>query len=139
MKSFGALNDILVGDVTRAKLKLKKPPQDIKDEALELLQADLVKAEKELSALRLRVLTHDKATMSWAREVRGAKEDAEALLEALSLICQTIDNSKREWRKIREQARKLLESRGIPPPSTLGSSRRREKRVRKATKTTEST
>lgn len=108
-------------------------------DAVDLLREEIAGLEKELSALRLKALTHDRKEAASARIARAAVEDADALLAAVSLFAQTLTNEKREWRKVREQARKLLEDRGIPPPSTLGSSRPRRKTGRKASSPPEST
>jgi len=108
-------------------------------DAVDLLREEVAAFEKELSALRLKALSHDRKVAESARTARAAAEDADALLEVVSLFAQTITNEKREWRKIRERARKLLEDRGIPPPSTLGSSRQRRKTGRKASLPPEST
>src|SRR5262245_39259433 len=114
------------------------PKKSLPDEAIQLLKEQKEALEKEVTALRLRVLTHDKKELRWSRAVRAAEEDAEVLLEAVSLLSRVVTNSRREEREVREQVRKLLEDHKIPPPSTLGSSRRRSKRSRRP-RTIEST
>ena len=121
-----------------SKLK-KKPSKTLVGDAVDLLREEIAGLEKELSALRLKALAHDRKEAASARTARAAAEDADILLEVVSLFAQTITNEKREWRKVREQARKLLEDRGIPPPTTLGSSRNRRKTGRKAPSPPEST
>lgn len=125
----------------RAREKLaskKRKPNILEKEAIDILKEENDALQKELRALRLRVLTWDKKEMHWSREVRSATEDADVLLEVVSLFSRVITNEKREWRNVREEARKLLESKKIPPPAALGSSRNRKKTRRKAPKTTES-
>jgi seryl-tRNA synthetase len=105
-----------------------KPKKDLSSEAIQLLKEERDDLEREVTALRLRCLAQDKKELKWARAVRAAEEDAEVLLEAVSELARVVTNSRREEREIRERVRKLLESHKIPPPTTLGSSRKRGKR-----------
>ena len=128
-----SLTDIQVANAMRQAMPTapkKRPSKSL---------VDVKRLEKEVSALRLRALTHDRKEAASARTARAAAEDADALLEVVSLFAQTLTNEKSEWRKVRERARKLLEDRGIPPPSTLGSSRNRRKTGRKTPRAPEST
>lgn len=77
--------------------------------------------------LRLSFITHEKKEARLARAARSAEVDADALLEALCELARAVSNTRRDGREARERARKVLEDRGIKPPSTLGSSRNRRK------------
>lgn len=112
------------------------PKKDLREEAIQLLKEELSTLEKEVSTLRLRVLQQDKRALRQERAVRSAEEDADVLLEAVSELSRSISNDTKAGRNARERVRRLLESRKIPPPSTLGSSR---KRASTRGKTTEST
>jgi len=145
MRSIPELNSmawdqaIAVAAEKRNKKRVAAGKKTLVGDAVDLLREEVAVLEKELSALRLKALSHDRKEADSARTARAASEDADALLEVVSLFAQTLTNEKREWRTVRERARKLLEDRGIPPPSTLGSSRNRRKTGRKASSPLEST
>lgn len=134
MRGLQELSRLSVGEQ-----QVKKKPRDLHEEAIDLLREDLAKLEQENSALRLKALSHGKQLLSASREARGAREDAEVMWEALELFSRTIDNSKRSWRAVREQARALLTHREIPPPPSLGSPRNRKKKVKRTPAEPEST
>lgn len=131
------MEDIARGVALREAAKPKS--KTLVSDAIDLLREEVRSLEKERDALRLKALAHDKKVAELSRTARSATEDSEALLEVVSLFAQVITNGNREWRKVREKARKLLEDRGIPPPSTLGSSRNRKKAGSRAPRTPEST
>lgn len=119
--------------------KTKKLKRTLQDEAIDLLRKESDDLRRELRILRGLTLAHEKKEMILSRRANSAEEASEALLEAVSLFSRYVTGEKREGRKVREEARKILEDRGIPPPHTLGRSRERKKTKRKKTVTTEST
>jgi len=96
------------------------------DEAVDIYTAEIKELQSKVRALKQQVLTHDKKEASLLRAARSATEDADVLLEAVSVLADSISNTNREGRRVRAAARKLLETRGIKPPYSLGSSRNRQ-------------
>ncbi len=135
MRSLNQLSQVRIDLSSPALPKSDKLLQD----ALDILREERDRLQKENAALRLKILGHDKQVAGLTRSVRAATDDADAYLEAVSALALVVTNEKREWRAAREQARKLLESRGVQPPSTLGSSRQRSAKTKSTkTKTSES-
>lgn len=112
--------------------------KSLSDEAVDLYTSEIAALKHEVKVLKQRVLAHDKKEAGWLRSVRSATADVDALLEAVSILADSISSARREGRKVRAEARRLLESRGILPPSTLGSSRNRPKSGSKKKSLTES-
>lgn len=106
-----------------------KPKGELQEEAIQLLKEERDALQQEVTALQIRILHLDKKVARQARAVRSAEVEAEVLLEAVSEFARTVTNDTRAGRDTRERVRKLLEANKIPPPSTLGSSRKRGKRT----------
>ena len=103
--------------------------KSLQGNALEIYREEIDCLTQSNAILQRKVLAYDKKEAEWSRTVRSATEDAGTLLEAVSILAASISSTNREGREVRAEARKLLESRGIPPPSTLGSSRERPKGI----------
>jgi hypothetical protein len=113
----------------------KKAEQRLVKDASETLRADRDRLAQEVRALQLRVLGHDKKELRLFREARSATDEAETLYEAVELLARGISDATREGRRIRKEVRVLLESKGLPPPYSLGSSRKRKKKTKSKKKT----
>lgn len=121
------------------KEKPRAPKKTLQAEINQMLREDVARLEQQNKILKGLALSHDKKEMKLAREARGAEEDAEVLFEAVTELARVVSNLNREGRDTRERVRKLLESKGITPPYTLGSSRDRKKAGKRKSRTTEST
>lgn len=121
-----------------ANQKPRAPKKTLHEEIVQMLKEDIEKLQSEVRMLRLRALSHDKKEMKLTREARSAEQDADVLLEAVADLARVVSNKRREERAVRERVRKLLEDHGIPPPSTLGSSRDRKKAGKRKSGTTKS-
>lgn len=123
-------------ELTKIRIALPTPPplNKLERDVIDILKEQRDALRKENDTLRLKLLGHDKQVAGLVRNLRAANEDADALLEVVSLFAGVVTNEKGLWRAVRERARKLLESRGVQPPSTLGSSRQRASKT-KTTKT----
>jgi hypothetical protein len=124
------------GRVRQSAVKVV-PKKTLHAEALQLMKEERDQLAREVSTLRLRALQHDKKEARLLREARSATDEAEVLLEAVTTLARAVSNETRSGREVREQARRLLEDHGIPPPVTLGSSRSRRKKKSSKTRTTE--
>ena len=127
-----------IGANQQALDKKRAPKKTLHEEIVQMLKEDVERLEREARALRLRALSHDKKEMKLSREARSASEDADVLLEAVTELARVVSNTRREERAVRERVRQLLEAQGIPPPSTLGSSRDRKKAGKRKSGTTKS-
>lgn len=73
----------------------------------------------------IRTLENNQARLE--RRAVASEDDAEALLNATRVLAAVIPPDTAQGRKVRQEARQLLEKRKISPPSTLGSSRNRRR------------
>lgn len=60
------------------------------------------------------------------RKAEGVRESFLAFFFAVELLAAQVSNNTRDGRNARTAARQALEKRHVKPPSTLGSSRKRE-------------
>jgi hypothetical protein len=126
--------------LNQAVQMLAKPkPNKLLQETVQVLKEDLREVVAERDALRQKALSHDKLVAQLTRERQAAYANNDALIEAVFLLAECVTNDNYEGRTCRERVRKLLEAQGIPPPSTLGSSRNRPKRGKRLPPTPEST
>jgi hypothetical protein len=117
--------------IVQENAKVRVPAKrTLEGNALDLYREENDELRKQVTALTARVLSHDKKEAEWLRSVRSATEDAEAYLEAVSILAAGISNTRREGRSLRLKARRLLASRGAFIPATLGSPRQRAKKSR---------
>ena len=91
----------------------------VQREEIEELQAEIHRLEHLLAASEGKL-----ALLQSGRE--GLKGDMLTMLNVIRLLAAQLTNGLSGPRKARREARKLLESRGLDPPSTLGSSRIRK-------------
>jgi hypothetical protein len=121
------------------KARERAPKKTLHEEIVQMLKEDKERLESEVRALRQRMLSYDQKEARRARETKAAMDQADVLLEAVTELARVVTNKQRAEREVRERVRKLLETHGIPPPVTLGSSRNRKKAGSRKSGTTEST
>lgn len=97
-------------------------------EVAQTLRSRIAVLESQTRALENTVRAHENAALTADRRVHTAEADREMLYIAVRVLAKAVPNTTVGGRKAREAARKLLESKGMKPPSTLGSSRERKKR-----------
>jgi len=111
---------------TKKKRKRTLPEETIKmlNRRLDLVEKDLKKKQQLLAATE----------NSYNRVLRGvtaAEDDAEALMDAVRVLAEQVTSTTSPGRKARQAARTILATRRIPPPSTLGTPRKRSKASKK--------
>lgn len=125
-----ANDDVVIGRMKDGKVvttPAKKRPK-LAGEIIDIYKEDIASLTEKVKVLERKVLAHDKQKAVLERAARSATADADALLEAVSVLAGGISSDRKEGRRVRAAARKLLESRRVTPPSTLGSSRKRARR-----------
>jgi hypothetical protein len=98
---------------------------DLKGTAVVVLRSKLAELESEVRALKVSLAFHENWYLRLEREKTAADDHAEVLFNACRILAGALSNSTSAGRRAREEARELLESNKIHPPSTLGSSRAR--------------
>lgn len=107
------------------KTKLKKAILDTLREKNRKLETRANSTE-----VRIRQLENEHAKI--LRAQHAAEADAEALLDAVRALSSEVSSDTAFGRRVREEARKLLESRKIQPPHTLGASRNRKSKKKRS-------
>ena len=116
----------MAGKAKNPKAKAKK--SKLKKEILDVLRDRCKEMELKISRYTSERAFHENERLKIRRAQTSAEADAEALLNAVRVLSAEVPSDKAAGRKSREDARKLLESRKIRPPHTLGVSRRRKSR-----------
>lgn len=98
---------------------------DLKGTAVVVLRSKVAELETEINALKVNLAFHENQHLKLERGKTSAEEHAEILFNACRILADAVTNSTSAGRRAREEARELMESNKIRPPSTLGSSRSR--------------
>jgi cell division septum initiation protein DivIVA len=106
-------------------------PHSLRDNAFGVLRKRVQDYETQLLSLRKRVAQLENEEARINRRVVSAEADAEVLLEAVRVLAYQTPRETAGGSRARADARKLLESRKITPPHSLGASRQRVKRRKK--------
>ena len=110
-----------------AKAK-KKKRHDLVETTLTVLRNELENVESKLRATETSLAAKENNQHRLERRANSAEEQVEALFDAVRVLAKAIPPDTALGRKVRQEARVLLEARKITPPSTLGSSRNRGKK-----------
>ncbi len=108
-----------------AAARKKKKVSTLSETTIKTLNARLDTVESDLRVMARLLATTENMYNKTLRKVTAADDDAEALLNAVRILAAEIPSNTGVGRKVRGRARLLLEARKIPPPSTLGASRKR--------------
>lgn len=111
----------------KSSSKPKKKPQTLQSVTISVLQRQLKKTEEEVRSLSLSLANKEDAQARLERRANAAEDDAEAMLGAIRVLASGVPWTTATGRRVRSEARDLLVSRKITPPSTLGSPRKRAK------------
>lgn len=111
------------------KLKPKKKKRhDLAETTLAVLRNELENVESKLRAAETSLAARENNHHRLERRANAAEEHAETLFEAVRVLSKAIPPDTAQGRKVRQDARVLLEKCKITPPSSLGSSRNRGKK-----------
>lgn len=108
-----------------------KKAKTLQSVTITILQNQLKNAEVEVSALQRALANKENVQARLERRMNAAEEDAEVLLKAIRALASGITATTATGRRVRSEARDLLSSRKIMPPSTLGLPRKRAKTKKK--------
>jgi hypothetical protein len=111
-----------------AKKPRKKKTQTFVDTAMGVVRAELERTESRLWSTERDLAARENEHARLERRTNAAEAEATALLDAIRILASGIPPDTAQGRRIRQEARQLLESKKISPPSTLGSSRNRGKK-----------
>ncbi len=100
-------------------------------EMLELLRSKNNALIRECSSLKSNLRIIENANLKHKMRVVHAEEDREALYDAVRVLASAVSNDTAIGRRARQEARKILETRRIQPPSALGASRVKKSKKRK--------
>lgn len=92
--------------------------------------------EAENSSVKKHLRTAENTMLIVESQMNSAVDTRQALYDAVRILAEQVDNKTAVGRRVRQEARKLLEGVKIRPPHALGSSRaspKRKKRKRKST------
>ena len=95
----------------------------MRKQMVQLLRDENTELSSEVVALKATIRELEAGRLCYESLGVTAAEDREAVFFALSVLASRVGRSAVKDRKARTEARKVLESRGITPPSTLGKSR----------------
>ena len=110
-------------------LPLKKekpePRNELLTEGLTILRKKNRELDQENKSLKERLRAYEALTAREGLEAQTVRRSFDALIGAVSVLAEQVPNKSRAGREARELARRRLEEKGIKPPSSLGSSRKR--------------
>jgi hypothetical protein len=99
-----------------------EPKKVIKD-VMAILREKNLEMSKQLRILEAKLASSENEQAKLLRTSVAATADAEALLGAVRVLSDMVESKTSPGRKARQDARQLIEQRGMQPPYTLGSSR----------------
>ena len=91
----------------------------VQREEIEELQGEVARLTNLLASTENRLVLEQSTS-------NGLRTDMETMMDVIRLLAGQLTNGLAAPRKARKDARRMLERRGITPPSTLGSSRERK-------------
>jgi hypothetical protein len=114
----------------------KKPKRKKKmaEEIAEVLRMKNKKLTESLHTSQARVRGLETGRLKWEGRGKVAEEQAAMFFNIISDMAEAIPNSTARGRVIRSNARTMMESIGVKPPSSLGSTRNRKPTKRKKKK-----
>jgi hypothetical protein len=101
----------------------KRRQKTLTSEMVELLRSKNTALTKECNSLRNSLRAAENELLHFKSRTVRAEEDREAIFDAIRALSDVVSNDTMQGRRARQEARKLLETQKIRPPSALGSSR----------------
>lgn len=101
------------------------------DQVRDSLREENQELESKNRSLQSQVRRLENEALGFSQRVQSAESVRGALYDAVRVLAGALTNRTAQGRRAREVARAFLESSGITPPGTLGSSRKRKRRKRK--------
>lgn len=111
-----------------SKKRRKKKSNDLMESTLSVMREELERVESKLRGVERELAAQENLHSKLERRANAAEEVAEVMLNAVRILAKAIPPDTAQGRKVRQDARLLLEEKKITPPSTLGSSRNRGKK-----------
>lgn len=108
--------------------KKRKKSENLVDTTLSVLRGEVERLESKLRGVERELAAQENLHSKLERRANSAEESAEVLLEAVRVLAKAIPPDTAQGRRVRQEARVLLEAKKITPPSSLGSSRNRPKK-----------
>ena len=106
----------------------KKKVKTLEESTLAVMRGELNRLESKVRSTEQNLAAKENEHSRLERRANSAEAEAEALFNAVRVLASAIPSTTAQGRKVRQEARVILEKKGITPPSSLGSSRNRGKK-----------
>ena len=108
--------------------KRRRKVRTLEESTLSVMRAEISRLESRVRSAEQNLASNENEHTRLERRASSAEEAAETLFNAIRVLASAIPSTTAQGRKVRQEARVILERKKITPPSSLGSSRNRGKK-----------